>query len=85
MHSSPEPSPRVPAVGIQVPEENKHTSTALFPAEGLCKVLLLFLHNFDSTVNERKLHRLLLDEITVVSISLPLGQTFAHESFLLLQ
>lgn len=51
--SSPEPSRRVPAIEIQVPEENKHTSTALFLAEGLCKVLVSFLRHFDSTGNEK--------------------------------
>lgn len=67
------PPPSHPRVllpqGIQVLEQ-KHLTTALFFAEGVCMTCFHFLWHFDSTVNERNLHSALLDEI-MVSISLP--------------
>lgn len=48
-------------------------------------LLLLFSCHLESTANERNLWCLLMGDITVVNISLPLRQTFAQESFLLLQ
>lgn len=67
--------------GIQVLEQNKSLTIALFFVEVLCMPRSHFLCHFDSTVNERNTPSVLLDEIMVASISLPLTLTFLINLF----
>lgn len=80
--SFPEPSPCHTTTRNLSPRKKQMFEYRSNTHRTFVHTLLSFLCHFDSTVKERNFHSVLLDEITIASISFPPRQIFNHYYFL---